>query len=67
MFFQCPVKWTMLQAVVCPGPNPLTAEVCIKNHKYDGLEFYYMDGTEAMPQKVYVDPIQEGLRIVNGR
>ena len=70
-FFQCPVKLTTLQAVVCPGPNPLHAEVCIKNNKDDGLEFYYMDQkewhTEAMPEKVYSDPIQEGLRTVIGR
>ena len=69
--FQYLPRWTTLQAVVFLGPNPLPAEVCVKKSPEHGLEFLYMDQkewfTEAMQEKVYMDPVQAGVRIVIGR
>ena len=68
MFFylQCPPIWTTLQAVVCPGKNPLPAEVRIKAHPTQGEEFYLVDQwkwySDPMVRKDYVDPVQIEMR-----
>ena len=62
------MRWTTLQAVVSPGPNPLPAEVRVKRSAKHGQEFFHMDQrewfTEVMPEKVYMDPVQTGVRIM---
>ena len=65
-FFQCPPNWTMLQAVMCLGQNPLPAEVRIKAHPTKGKEFYNINQlkwyTEGMLEKDYEDPVQIQMR-----
>ena len=73
LFFssQCPPKWTMLQAVVSPGKNPLPAKVRIKRHPTKGDEFYNVDQrkwySDGMPAKDYEDPVQVQFRILLNR
>ena len=68
---QCPARWTNLQAVVSPGPNPLPAEVRIKRNPEKGQEFYYVDQSQweacSFPLKTYADPIQEYVWKMVGR
>ena len=65
-FFQCPPKWTTLQAVVSLGQNPLPAKVRIKAHPTKGQEFYNVDQwkwyTKVMVEKDYQDPVQIQMR-----
>ena len=56
---------------MCPGQNPLPAEVRIKPHPTKGEEFYNVDQlkwyTEAMVEKDYEDPVQIQVRKVVNR
>ena len=38
--FQCPARWTTLQAVVSPGESPLPAEIRLKADVEDGDKFF---------------------------
>ena len=46
-FLQCPARWTGLQLVISPGPNPLPAVVHLKysvsGSKVEDDEFYGLD------------------------
>ena len=68
---QCPARWTNIQAVVSPGPNPLPAEVRIKRSAAFGDNFYYVDQKQweikAFALKTYADPIQEIVWKMIGR
>ena len=70
-FFQCQPSWTHLQCVVSKGEDPLPAEVRIKCCKENPDNFFYIVLKDwcynQLPQKVYADPVQEGLRRVNKR
>ena len=68
---QCPARWTNIQAVVSPGPNPLPAEVHIKRSAAFGDNFYYKDQKQweikPFALKTYADPIQEMVQKMIGR
>ena len=72
-FLQCPARWTGLQLVISPGPNPLPAVVHLKysvsGSKVEDDEFYGLDivekfDDEAMAKHVYNDPVQLAVRII---
>ena len=72
-FLQCPTRWTGLQLVISPGPNPLPAVVRLKysisGNKVEDEEFYGLDivdkfDDEAMAKHVYNDPVQLAVRII---
>ena len=72
-FLQCPTRWTGLQLVISPGPNPLPAVVHLKysvsGNKVEDEEFYGLDivdkfDDEAMAKRVYNDPVQLAVRII---
>ena len=72
-FLQCPARWTGLQLVISPGPNPLPAVVHLKysvsGSKVEDDEFYGLDTVdkfddEAMAKHVYNDPVQLAVRII---
>ena len=52
MYFQIPVRWATLQAVISPRPNPLLAEVRVKPHETQGNLFYCMDQSRWYSQVV---------------
>ena len=70
-FFQCQPSWTHLQCVVSRGEDPLPAKVRIKCCEENPDDFFYIDPKDwyynEMPQKVYNDPVQEGVRRIIGR
>ena len=72
-FLQCPARWTGLQLVISPGPNPLPAVVHLKysvsGRKVEDDEFYGLDivdkfDDEAMAKHVYAEPVQLAVRII---
>ena len=72
-FLQCPARWTGLQLVISPEPNPLPAVVHLKysvsGSKVEDDEFYGLDivdkfDDEAMAKHVYNDPVQLAMRII---
>ena len=66
--FQCPARWTTLQAVVKPGPNPLPAEVRVKRHASDGENFWGIDHdtwwTKTFKSHIYADRVQVTMRTI---
>ena len=70
---QCPTRWTGLQLIINPGPNPLPAVVHLKysvsGNKVEDEEFYGLDimdkfDDEAMAKHVYNNPVQLAVRTV---
>ena len=72
-FLQCPSRWTGLQLVISPGPNPLPAVVRLKysvspdqpgNKEFYGMNIVEKFDDEQMRRHVYKDPVQLSLRII---
>ena len=72
-FLQRPSRWTGLQLVISPGPNPLPAVMRLKyavspdkaeNDKFYGMNIVEKFDDEQMRRHVYRDPVQLSVRII---
>ena len=67
-YFQFPVRWSTLQAVVSPGSNPLPAAIHMKTDQKFVNVFYYLNQAtwycDFMESALYDDPVQEAVHRV---